>query len=140
MFIRLEIILKLSLNHLLFLLELKQFFKTTGMKALPKYYITIGFTCLFILNSCKKQDNFLSAKPDQSLLIATTLADYQLLLNNESVLNSGDPGLGTICADDDFYVMNSDWASALAPERNGYIWSQNFYENDAFLPGLDQSL
>jgi starch-binding outer membrane protein, SusD/RagB family len=101
------------------------------MKLFLKYYTTILVACS-ILFSCKKQDNFLSAKPDQALLIATTLADYQLLLNNESVLNFGDPGLGTICADDDFYVMNSDWASALAPERNGYIWAKNFYENDAF--------
>jgi len=101
------------------------------MKLLSRYYITIGLYSLFVLDSCKKQDNFLSAKPDQSLLIATTLADYQLLLNNENVLNFGDPGLSTICADDDFYVLNSDWASATAPERNGYIWAQSFYENDA---------
>src|SRR5688572_120581 len=97
-----------------------------------KYFATVNIGCILILSSCKKQDDFLNAKPDQALIIASSLADYQLLINNEAVLNSGDPGLGTITADDDFYVYNADWAAATAPERNGYIWAQNFYENDPF--------
>ena len=102
------------------------------MKFISKYSFTASLTLLFFLNSCNKEDDFLNIKPDQSLLIATKLADYQLLLNNESVLNFGDPGLGTICGDDDFYVLSTVWASATAPERNGYIWAKDFYENDAF--------
>lgn len=97
-----------------------------------KYFIAISTGCIWILNSCKKQNDFLNAKPDQALIIASSLSDYQLLLNNETVFNSGDPCLGTITADDDFYVSNADWAAATAPERNGYLWNQNFYETDPF--------
>src|SRR5215831_17550387 len=93
-------------------------------------YSLVSIPWIIIL-SCKKQDEFLNKKPDQALIIASTLADYQLLLNNESIFNlNGDPGLGSVTADDDYYIANSDWASATSPERNGYTWSQNFYEND----------
>jgi hypothetical protein len=98
-----------------------------------KYVALANAICILFLSSCKKQDDFLNTKPDQALIIASTLSDFQLLINNESIFNSSsDPGLGTVCGDDNYYVLNTDWASASAPERNGYIWSQNFYEVDPF--------
>ena len=86
--------------------------------------------CLvFISNSCTKQDKFLEEKPDASLIVPSTLNDFQLLLNNESVFNFVcDPSLGAITAEE-YYVTTSVWnALTIAKERNAYIWAPDIWQ------------
>ncbi|UOE47851.1 RagB/SusD family nutrient uptake outer membrane protein [Mucilaginibacter sp. SMC90] len=86
---------------------------------------------MFILNSCKKQDTFLSAKTNAALAVPLTLDDYQSLLQNQGVFNIKDPGLGEI-ATDDFYVTTPVWSSlATTQEIKGYIWDKVVYDAGA---------
>lgn len=79
-------------------------------------------------NSCKKQDNFLDAKPNQALNVPATLADLQRLLQNEEVFNSQpDPGLGQI-ASDDFLVQDEVLPDLSSAERNSYLWSKEIFD------------
>jgi hypothetical protein len=58
------------------------------IKYLHKNFVTVCSLCLllFVLNSCSK--DFLETTP-KGKLIAQTVADYDLLLNNSSLLNTG---------------------------------------------------
>jgi len=68
--------------------------------------------------SCNK---FLDAKPDKSLTIPATLADYQALIDNR-IMTANFPVAGDI-ASDDYYLTNSDWAALSTPDlRNAYIY------------------
>ncbi|MET3606935.1 tetratricopeptide (TPR) repeat protein [Mucilaginibacter rubeus] len=79
-------------------------------------------------NSCKKQDKFLDAKPNQALNVPATLADLQRLLQNEDVFNSQpDPGLGQI-ASDDFLVQDEVLPDLSSAERNSYLWSKEIFD------------
>jgi hypothetical protein len=60
----------------------------------------IAITVLWLAQyGCKKQNQFLDAKPNEALAVATTLADFQLMLNNENLFNINDPALGLISAE-----------------------------------------
>ena len=74
----------------------------------------------FALASCKK---FLDAKPDRSVAVPSTLQDIQALLDNESNLNTRNPGLSEIAADN-YYLSYLDWL-AVSTENDGknYIWA-----------------
>jgi hypothetical protein len=82
------------------------------------------------LTACKKQDDFLAAKPNTALAVPSTLADLQSLLQNESLFNSNDPSLGQISSDDG-YVSTNDWNNLSGLERNGYIWNKTVYDAGA---------
>ena len=90
-----------------------------------------AITCFLIitLSGCKKQDAFLDAKPNQALIVPSSLTDLQNLLDNEQVFNRGtDPALGEI-ASDDFYVQDAAFGSlSLSIERNDYIWAKTLYD------------
>ncbi|AYL96541.1 RagB/SusD family nutrient uptake outer membrane protein [Mucilaginibacter celer] len=80
------------------------------------------------LNSCKKQDDFLDTKPNQTLKTPTTLADLQGLLQNEDIFNSQpDPGLGEI-ASDDFLIQDPIFPTLSATDRNSYIWAKDVFD------------
>jgi len=78
--------------------------------------------------ACKKQDDFLNAKPNQSLEVPTTLADLQNLLNDENVFNRNcDPALGEISSDD-FYVQNAAFSNlGTTLVTNAYTWNKTIY-------------
>jgi len=80
-----------------------------------------------IFNSCRKQDDFLNAKPNQALKTPTTLADLRTLLQNEDVFNiQPDPGLGQI-ASDDFLVEDAAFDGLPDNERNSFIWAKEVF-------------
>lgn len=77
------------------------------------------------LNSCDK--GFLEELPNKSLLIPTSLDDFQAILDNSAVMNIS-PGFGVISADN-FFVPSTSLASLSRPaERNLYQWSEHPYE------------
>ncbi|SDE87547.1 SusD family protein [Mucilaginibacter pineti] len=88
---------------------------------------------LFLLFSCKKEDEFLSAKPNQSLVIPATLDDYENLLNNNRIFNQyTDPSLGHVSSDE-YYVTDALFNVANTnTERNAYIWAKDIYQGETF--------
>lgn len=89
-----------------------------------KYYFLLPV--LMLLISCKK--DFLEAKPDKSLVVPSTLADFQALLDNTDIMNSAMPYLGEISSDE-YYLQYDTWnALTHPPEKNGYIWAKEIYE------------
>lgn len=88
--------------------------------------------------SCKKS-SFLNAKSDQSLVVPTTLSDYQAILDADDIMN-GTPGgqglvpqMGESAADNNFVF--DDWLSSYltTQERNYYTWESNPYVGDPVL-------
>lgn len=84
---------------------------------------------LFLTISCKKEDSFLGAKPNQALAVPSTLADLQNLLNDDQVFNrASDPALGEISSDD-FSVQDDAFVALfLSAERNAYTWQNSIYD------------
>jgi tetratricopeptide (TPR) repeat protein len=71
---------------------------------------------------------FLDKKADKSLLVPTTLDNFQALLDNYSTIMNFVPGLTTISADD-FYTNDNGWSAySNANERNSYIWAADIFE------------
>jgi tetratricopeptide (TPR) repeat protein len=98
--------------------------KTRMNKRLNKQlglYILLGGV---LLSSCQKA--FLAKKPDKSLLVPSTLADFQALLDNQIVFNIS-PGLPVISADDFQATDVAVSAYANVTEKNSYIWAADLY-------------
>lgn len=75
---------------------------------------------VFLLCSCEK---YLDVKPDKSLLVISTYADLQALLDN---YNRNKHMLTQEVFADNYYLAPETWASFTNPtDRNSYIW-----END----------
>lgn len=90
-----------------------------------------AFLLLSVFLSCNKS-NFLSQKPDQSLVVPTTFQDFQSLLDNDDVMN-GElnvgvvPSLGEIGATD-YYISDSNYQRLFdAQEQQEYIWNDTPY-------------
>jgi tetratricopeptide (TPR) repeat protein len=80
---------------------------------------------LLLLQSCGKE--FLDKKNDKSLLVPTTFADFQSLMDNTSIMNAL-PGL-TLLATDDYYTNDAGFKTYVeARDRNSYIWAADIYE------------
>ena len=97
------------------------------MSKQPSIYAILFFLVL-VFSSCKKQDQFLNAKPDDALAVPTTLNDVESLLRNESLFNQDDPSLGMATADE-YYVPSSVWATQSEIDRNTYIFAKDIYNN-----------
>ena len=108
------------------------------MKRLNLSYLLLPVLIFF---SCSKTSSFLDARPDQSLIVPTTITDCQQLLDNDLVMNgygyAGYPSLGeTGC--DDYYVTSSQYAGYSSADQNAVIWAPHVYTggemNDWDLP------
>ncbi|MCF0075410.1 RagB/SusD family nutrient uptake outer membrane protein [Dyadobacter sp. CY261] len=86
---------------------------------MKKYVI---WPVLAVLLSC--QDSFLDVKPDKALVVPTTLADYQAVLDNFDSMNS--PGLNLI-AGDEFTASPEQFQSWEYVERQAYLWAEDLY-------------
>jgi hypothetical protein len=102
------------------------------MKAKYKTISIYSLVLIIFFNAgCKKQDEFLDAKPNQALVVPATLEDFQTLLNNTNIFNIGnDPALGEISTDD-FYVTPSVLQSSAVTPRNSYTWNKQIYDAGA---------
>jgi hypothetical protein len=93
-----------------------------------KYFI-ITFGCLSVLfSSCKKQDDFLNAKPQQSLSTITNVQDVYKLLNNQDMFNHfASPSWGETFTDD-FYITSDSWIGNLVPEeQQAFIFAKEIF-------------
>ncbi|WP_207435993.1 RagB/SusD family nutrient uptake outer membrane protein [Sabulibacter ruber] len=68
-------------------------------------------------------DSFLDEKPDQKLVIPSTLTDLQALLNETDLMNHQVPNAGEISADN-YYLTDADWAALpREQDRHLYVWA-----------------
>jgi len=74
------------------------------------------------LTGCKK---FLDAKPDQKLVVPSTIQDLQGILDSYLRVNQYEPSASEVSSDN-YYLSDADW-SGLAREvyRRMYIWEEN---------------
>ncbi|MHA4894367.1 RagB/SusD family nutrient uptake outer membrane protein [Pedobacter sp. PWIIR3] len=95
-------------------------------------YLSLVAIFAFTLQSCS--DSWLEAKPDKSLVVPTSIADYQALLdNNLQIFNFYGTGGLTEIAAGDFFITNASFASLFTvEERSAYLWAPTatFYGNE----------
>jgi tetratricopeptide (TPR) repeat protein len=82
--------------------------------------------------SCKK--DFLDAKPNVALIVPSTVADYQSILDNNTLstlFNNNQPALNEIGAGD-FYLTYTSWQGLdNEQERTSYLWSPDIFEGQS---------
>jgi hypothetical protein len=79
---------------------------------------------LGMIVSCSRS-SFLDKKPNTTLVVPSTLADFQALLDNTAVIGQV-PVLGEISADN-FYAGNNSWTTLDVAEKNAYIWASDIF-------------
>lgn len=97
---------------------------------LPKY--RLFFLSIILLTSvgCKKQ---LESKPNSTVLVPTTPAELQGLLNNPDVFGYGHT-LGLLSANE-FYFTTSYYSDMLsASEQNAYVWKNTIFDSTEVPP------
>lgn len=90
--------------------------------------IVIGSLTISI-SSCKK--DWLDEKPDKSLVVPTTLEDFQALLDNANIMNVNYPVLGE-AGTDNYYLLQMRCNAVSTLEQNTYRW-----EKDVFPAGVN---
>lgn len=80
-------------------------------------------SALLLMSAC--QQDFMDAKPDKALVVPTTIADYQAILDNFNTMNT--PGLNLI-AGDEFVTTDQMYQALEQVERQTYLWADDLYE------------
>lgn len=99
------------------------------MKTLLKY------CCIVIVFAACKKSSFLDARPDQSLVVPSSLNDLQALLDNDRIMNGTNglgvtPSLGEVACTD-YYINEDDLYGFLSPlESNAYIWQNQVFNGE----------
>ncbi|NML23855.1 RagB/SusD family nutrient uptake outer membrane protein [Pseudoflavitalea sp. G-6-1-2] len=95
---------------------------------IKSYSILLGAALL--MGSCGK--NFLEKKRDEKLVIPKTIQDYQSLLDNTSVMNSGNAmNHLALSSADEFNASDktfNTYKGALPYQTNAHIWEKEIYE------------
>jgi tetratricopeptide (TPR) repeat protein len=100
-----------------------------------KRYISIirfSLSLLVLVNfSCNKE--WLDEKPSKSLIVPTTIKDFQALLDNNfnaTSFNNGQPILGEI-GSDNYYITQVGWNNLSSnTQKNAYLWEKDIYKGD----------
>src|SRR5258708_1165640 len=77
-----------------------------------------------LTGSCHK-DDFLGKNPSSSLVVPTTLTDFQNLLDNDQLMGFV-PALGEISADN-YFMDDALWKTAGTRVQNAYIWKPDIF-------------
>lgn len=96
---------------------------------MKSYIFYLGSLFLLLFNACA--DSFLDQKPSKDLVIPSSLAEFQALLDRTNVMNDNTPGLQSLSADnfvlfDDQYLLGS----YVTAERNAYLWEKDVFEGE----------
>lgn len=89
---------------------------------MKKYEIIYLLICGIVLFSCEK--SFLDKKPDQALLVPSTLADFQMIL--DAPVFGDSPGLNEISCGD-FSISDAALLRLTILEQNAYLWKKNAF-------------
>src|SRR5690242_9398662 len=96
--------------------------KKNSMKQIK--FMTFVFIFIVLFSSCHK---FLDKKSDQSLVIPSTLADCQALLDYNGTINQfQNTEIGETSADN-YYLSDADWASLNQMYESRYIWGDEIF-------------
>jgi tetratricopeptide (TPR) repeat protein len=101
--------------------------------------LLLSLLCIFSF-ACRKSA-FLNSRPDLSLIVPSTIADCQQLLDDDVVMNgygnAGYPSLG-VTGCDDYYVSSSQYAGYSVADQRAAVWASDIYAggevNDWDLP------
>lgn len=98
----------------------------------------ISFFILLIISSCSK--GWLDVKPQLSLVVPSTIGDYQAILDNSSaIFNIGQPALGEI-GSADFNISDEGWDALYTnQEKYAYIWDKDIYHGSQDVGDWDVS-
>lgn len=99
---------------------------TSPFKGVIAFGLALGLLLITGLNSCNK---YLDAKPSAQLVIPSTLADCQALLDNYFSVHTS--LLSTESTADNFYYTYTDWQSLQTDPRNDYVWEPQANTNTA---------
>ena len=95
-----------------------------------KLVLLILTTGLFT-SSCNKEA-FLSKKPNTSLLVPTTIADFEMLMDHNDMIEG--TLLGEVSSDDFYLPDETVWNSLyFIEERYGYIWEKDIYQGKVMI-------
>lgn len=106
------------------------------MKRIYTIYYAAFIVAMLCCSSCRKQ--FLDTKPDASLVVPSSLEDYQAILDNVKYMNGASPGtLGAIgnvggpnpslqeTACDNYYIPDNQFTPLLPYYKNIYLWDKD---------------
>jgi len=86
-----------------------------------KFNLLILLVVIVFTNACKK--DWLNAKPNKALVVPSTIADYQALLDNSAQMNSQYPTLSMV-GDGDYYIADATYNSLPSTyEKAAYLWA-----------------
>jgi len=103
------------------------------MRLLTIRSVLLSILLLTGLGSCKKA--FLDQLPSTLLVVPSTLADYQQLLDNTLVMGQT-PVLADVSADN-YYLPYASWQSIDSRERNACIWASDIYSGQGKVDDWD---
>jgi tetratricopeptide (TPR) repeat protein len=93
------------------------------MKNIPLYLLLL--TVISVSSSCS---DFLNEKPDKNLVNPSTLEDFQALLDNSPIMNTGTGHLLGEISGDNLEVDKDTWSRLTsAYEKNAYIWAKDIF-------------
>ena len=90
-----------------------------------KYVVLIGMVFSILLNGCSE---YLDEKPEQDLLVPSTLEDVRLLLDNPDVFNR-QPVL-TLHSGDEFFLGSDVLLNLSASEQGAYLWLKDPFQGE----------
>jgi tetratricopeptide (TPR) repeat protein len=97
---------------------------------MKKYFLTSLFIPIIVLLqlSCKK---YLDEKSDDSLIVPSTLNNFQMLLDEGNVMNNATPSIGVSSADD-YFLEQTSYNSKNEFQQHLYRWEPYpyYYNND----------
>src|SRR3569833_570980 len=103
------------------------------MRCMSKRTSGVFVVLAMLLGGCKKE--FLNKVPSTALVVPSTLADYQKLLDNASEFEYT-PVLGEVSVDN-LILSATFWPTLDPAERNAYTWSADIYEGQGLVDDWD---
>lgn len=85
-----------------------------------KYLLITIYLCLN--SACEKQDDWLNAKDDKSLVVPETMVDFQAILDNTGVLNNSFVTSGLV-GTDNYKLQDLNFNASSENNRQLHIWN-----------------
>jgi len=85
--------------------------------------VSLVLTISALFSGCQK--DFLDAKPSTSIVVPTTLSDFQQLLDGGTQNRTS--SLPQLSCDDYYIVSYAGWQAGQPTERNAYVWNKDIF-------------
>lgn len=82
-----------------------------------------------MISSCKKQDQWLEAKNRNSDIMPSTLADFQAMLDANTLFNGQGATIG-LTATDNIIISDANLDAGNQVTRNAYLWEREIYNGE----------